>query len=370
MEIVFWLALLLLAWTYVLFPAGMLLRGALAPPQRFGPLRPGSEPAVTAVLAVRNEAHALEGRVANLLAQEYPADRLDVVIACNGCTDDTVAVAEAIAAREPRVRVVVSAADEGKAGALNLGVGSATGELIVFADARQRFAPDAVRRLVETFADPAVGAVSGRLVIGEADDAAVRGVGLYWGLETRLRLAQSRTGSVVGATGAIYALRRHLFTPVPPNLILDDVYLPMRAVLAGYRVLLRPEAMAYDTPAAQAGTEYRRKLRTMTGNVQLVRVMPELLAANQNPLFMRYASHKLARVLSPALVVALIVSGIIQPVLLPKLISVGALGVIGLGVIGLVLPSRVLSVPVAFTLVQAAALAALMRPTRDASTVW
>jgi cellulose synthase/poly-beta-1,6-N-acetylglucosamine synthase-like glycosyltransferase len=369
-EILFWLALTALVWTYVLFPATMLLRGLLAPAPRYEPLRPGAEPTVTVVLAVRDEARSLEARIANLLAQDYPADRLDLVVACNGCTDDSVAIAGAVAARECRVRLVVSAADEGKAGAVNAGVAAAKGELIVFADARQRFAPDAVRRLAETLADPTVGAVSGRLVIGEADDAAGRGIGLYWRFETALRLAQSRAGSVIGATGAIYAIRRGLFVPVPANLILDDVFVPMMIVLRRHRVALRPDALAVDAAAAGPGAEYRRKLRTMTGNLQLVRAVPQLLSPVHNQLFVRFVSHKLLRVLSPLAVVVTVVGGLLSTAVVPTSIASVLLLVLLLGAVGLVTSSRVLAVPVAFVVVQAAAAAALLRPTRDAASVW
>jgi poly-beta-1,6-N-acetyl-D-glucosamine synthase len=370
LKIAFWLLAAAVAWTYLLFPVGVLLRGAARRAPRFAPLPAGSEPTVSVVLAARNEAERLERRIENLLAQDYPRERLQVVVVCNTCTDDSAGVARTVAQRDSRVEVLVSDADQGKAGALNLGVGHARGEIVVFADARQLFAPDAVRRLVEAFADPSVGAVSGRLVIGPSRKAAVRGMGIYWWLETHFRAAQSRTGSVIGATGAIYAVRRALVPRVPPHLILDDVFIPMQVVLRGFRVLLRPEAVAHDTPSGRTRLEYRRKLRTMTGNVQLLRALPDLLSARRNPFFVRYLSHKVMRVLTPLLLVLLAALGALLPLWPYRASAATVAGLAVLGVVGLLLPLRLLALPAAFVVVQWAALVALLRPGRDASAVW
>jgi cellulose synthase/poly-beta-1,6-N-acetylglucosamine synthase-like glycosyltransferase len=199
---VFWTLLAAVAWCYAGYPLFIAAQARLRP----RPLRPATDavsPRVTVVLAVRNERLALRRRVENLLAQRYPAERLDVIVACNGAVDGTEALARELAAADPRVRVLLSPAALGKAGALNAAVAAATADVVVFADARQRFAPDAVARLVEPFGDPGVGAVTGRLLVERADQASVEGVRLYWGLESRLRDAESRSGSVVGATGAI-----------------------------------------------------------------------------------------------------------------------------------------------------------------------
>jgi hypothetical protein len=168
-----------------------------------------------------------------------------------------------------------------------------------------------------------VGAVSGRLVIGGAESAAVRGVGMYWTLESRLRAAQADTGSVMGVTGAIYAVRRELYTAVPPNLILDDVFVPMQVILRGRRVGFRPEAVAFDSASAETNSEYRRKLRTMTGNIELLRTMPELLSPCKNPFFSRYLSHKVLRLASPVLLLVVLLTGVMLP-LWPEGLIAGA----------------------------------------------
>ncbi|HEX6049784.1 MAG TPA: glycosyltransferase family 2 protein [Gemmatimonadaceae bacterium] len=369
MELIFWLLLLTVAWCYGGYPLFVAARARLHPRPLKRPARP-IRPSVSVVLAVRNERSTLERRVANLFAQDYPADRLGVVIACNGSQDGTEELARELAAREPRISVVQSPAERGKAGAINLAVEAATGDVVVFADARQTFAPDAVARLVEPFGDPGVGAVTGALLVERADHASVEGVRMYWGLEMRLRDAESRSGSVVGATGAIYAIRRFLFEPVPANLILDDVYVPLRIAMRGNRVVMSTDAIAYDVPASDQKLEYARKRRTMVGNIQLVREVPDLLSPVHNPLFLRFFSHKVLRLLTPFCFVALLLvsAAIAEPLYLAFFTA--ELAVYVLGIVGLTVSVPALSVPSAFVLLHAAVFAAAWRWRDDASRVW
>lgn len=296
-EVGFWVALLVVVGGYVGYPLVLAVWARLAPrPVRRAPIFPS----VTVVVAVRDEGRLIEARIADLLAAEYPAERLDLVVVSDGSTDDTEARAGAVARSEPRVRVLALPAPLGKAAALNAGVAAARGEIVVFADARQRFAPDAIRRLVEGFADPSVGVVSGRLVL--LDDAGTpigSGLGLYWRHELWLRARESEVGSMLGATGAIYAIRRSLYRPIPAETILDDVLIPMQAVLAGSRVVFEPRAVAYDLVAASSGQEFARKVRTLFGNYQLVALCPALLSPRANPLLGRFVAHKLARLAVP-----------------------------------------------------------------------
>lgn len=369
LEISFWSLITVVAWCYVGYPLFMIVLARLRPrPVRS--LAPARAPMVSVVIAVRNERSQLARRVANILEQEYPAARLDVVVACNGSTDGSEEIASELASGDPRVRVVVSAAEEGKAGALNAAIAAATGDVIVLADARQSFASDAVRQLVRPFADPSVGAVTGRLLVKRSELASVEGVRLYWGMETRLRDAESRSGSVVGATGAIYAVRRALFPQVPVNLILDDVYVPLRIAMAGHRVVMASDAIAYDVPAGNQRAEYARKRRTMVGNLQLLRVVPALLSPVRNPLFVRYVSHKLLRLVAPFCFIAMLVISAMLAAPLYRAFFLAQLAVYLLGIVGLFVSTPLLSVPAAFVLVHAAVLAAVWRWRHDASTVW
>jgi poly-beta-1,6-N-acetyl-D-glucosamine synthase len=357
-----------MAWCYIGYPVFIAMRAALHPrPAANGSGSPTARVAV--VLAVRNEARAIEARIVNLLEQEYPADRLNVYVACNGCQDDTVAVVERLTRENPRVRLVVSPGNEGKSGALNRGVAAASeAEIIVFADARQTFAPDAIKCLVSSFAQADVGAASGRLIVGGTAAGAVKGVRAYVGFERWLRGAESRSGSVVGATGAIYAIRRALFETMPPNIILDDVYTPLRIAMRGGRVVMAADALAYDVPAKNTRMEFTRKRRTMVGNIQLIAALPGILSP-RNPLLLRYLSHKILRLLTPVCCLGMLLVSALLPGIYRAFFA-AELSVYLLGLAGLLFPLPFLSFPSAFVLMNGAIIAAALRWRDDAAKVW
>jgi cellulose synthase/poly-beta-1,6-N-acetylglucosamine synthase-like glycosyltransferase len=205
----------------------------------------------------------------------------------------------------------MSAARGGKASALNRGLARATGAVVVFADARQLFETRAIRELAANFADESVGAVSGELILLDAEGrVAGDAVGLYWRYEKKLRAMESDIHSVPGTTGAIYAIRRSLFEPLPAQTVLDDVVIPMRIVLRGKRALFDPAARAYDTVAASPEIEYDKKRRTLMGNYELLVEMPELLLPWRNPIFVQLLSHKVGRLVIPYCLVALLLSNL------------------------------------------------------------
>jgi cellulose synthase/poly-beta-1,6-N-acetylglucosamine synthase-like glycosyltransferase len=370
-EFLFWLFAISVGWCYVGYPVLVATKARWRPrPIKRDKVyaRPLS---VSVLLAVRNEAAVLGRRVANLLNQSYPNDLLRVVIICNGSTDGSDEIAENIARQSDRVEVVHSAGEQGKSGALNRGIAHADdADVFVFADARQLFAPDAINELLASFADTDVGAVSGRLIVKRANDTAVEGVRLYWGFESWLRLCESRCGSVVGATGAIYAVRRDLVTTLPSSLILDDVYQPMRVAMKGKRVVLAENALAFDEAAHDQRSEYRRKRRTMVGNLQLLSVLPDLLSPRKNPLFLRYVSHKLLRLLTPFCCLGLLALGFAIGGLFYGTASILLLTAYVFGALGLLLRLPLLSLPAAFVLMQLVILDAATRWNQNASQVW
>jgi cellulose synthase/poly-beta-1,6-N-acetylglucosamine synthase-like glycosyltransferase len=288
-------------------------------------------PDISIIIAARNEGARLPARVRNLLDLDYPAARRQIIVASDGSTDDTL---DQLAAFGGAVEVV-SLPPGGKAAALNAAVARARHDLVVFADARQMFAADALRQLAAPFADPSVGAVTGELLLDcesalfsnqrtendrrrlqaaqrrGAIDRRVRtdrrmasstiadGVGVYWRYEKELRRHESAVWSTLGATGAIYAMRRQLWRPLPPETILDDVLTPMRVVLAGYRVVFNDAARAFDRAAVDADAESRRKVRTLAGNYQILLLEPRLLLPWRNPVWWQYVSHKIGRLLVP-----------------------------------------------------------------------
>jgi cellulose synthase/poly-beta-1,6-N-acetylglucosamine synthase-like glycosyltransferase len=322
MEAVFWAAFSLVFYVYAGYPLVLAVWARVAARgwQRVsGDLLP-----VSIVLAARNEASRLPQRIENLLALDYPADLLEIVVVSDGSTDRT---AHALApyttagpgdGPAPRVRLIELAPHGGKAAALNAGVAAARHDTIVFADARQRFAPDAVRHLVANFADPAVGAVSGELVLdcedGASPSSASDSVGAYWQFEKWLRAQESAIDSMLGATGAIYAMRRACWRPLPEGTILDDVLAPMRAVLAGWRVVVEPRARAFDVTAPDVAAESRRKTRTLAGNYQVLALEPAILVPGRNRVWVQYVSHKLGRLAVPWALLILLAVGMMLAV--------------------------------------------------------
>jgi poly-beta-1,6-N-acetyl-D-glucosamine synthase len=308
-----WLSLALAAYTFVGYP---LLAMLLA--RRYGGTprssdEPSNLPELTVVVAARNEAAGIASRVANLLASDYPAERLQIIVVDDGSDDDT--AQHAAAGADARVRVVRLPQPLGKAAALTEAMQQVRTPLTVFADARQRFAPDALRRLAAPFADPGVGAVAGELLIGPAstEGDAVAGNGMYWRIERALREAEARLGWAHAASGAIYAIRTRLFRPIPPGLLLDDVYTPLQVVRQGLRIWAARDAVAYDVASSELSREFRRKLRTLAGNWQLIAAQRWLLDPRGNPVFFAWISHKLARLIAPwALLAALLTAAIAE----------------------------------------------------------
>jgi cellulose synthase/poly-beta-1,6-N-acetylglucosamine synthase-like glycosyltransferase len=264
----------------------------------------GDPPAVSVVLASAADERAIRARVADLLATTYPGALLQVVVGLDVARGE--AAVSQLEGMDARVTVVRGDAPGGKAATLNAAVRAARHELLVFADTAQRFNPDAVSALVTSLADPAMGAVSGMLDlpgINGKPTLAER----YWRYERWLRQWEARLHSSVGVTGAIYAMRRALWVPLPAGLILDDVYVPMRLVLAGWRVGFTDRARAHDTRQFAAGQEYLRKVRTLTGNIQVCAWLPAVLSPVRNPIWIQFVFHKLLRLLTPYLALCVVV---------------------------------------------------------------
>jgi poly-beta-1,6-N-acetyl-D-glucosamine synthase len=312
MELLFWGSILLVAYVYAGYPLFLALWSRLAArPVRKRPAT--SErlwPPVSVVVAAHNEAARLPGRIRNLLAQEYPGS-FEIVVVSDGSTDATSPV---LVPFMDRIRVI-DLPRGGKPLALNAGVAAATGEILVFADARQSFAPDAIAQLVANFDDQDVGGVTGALVLdceGQVarNSAAGDGVGLYWKYEKWLRRHESRVRSTLGATGAIYAIRRSVWQPLPAETLLDDVLTPMRIVLAGKRIVFEERARAFDRVVSDNRTETRRKIRTLAGNYQILRLEPRLLVPVVNPVWLQYASHKIGRLVVPWALISTFVASV------------------------------------------------------------
>jgi biofilm PGA synthesis N-glycosyltransferase PgaC len=301
----FWIAVGLIVYTYAGYVVWLQLRAWLRPRVV---KRAANEPMVSVLMVVRNEEAALRGKLENLLKLDYPAELCQIVVVSDGSTDGTENILREYAGN-PRIHVVLNQLSRGKAAGLNDGMAMVQGDIVLFTDARQYIESDALRLLMESFVDPKVGAVSGELMLGDPRKGeSYRGMGLYWQVEKRIRELESAGGSVVGATGALYAVRRELVVEVPADTLIDDVYTPMHVVRQGARVLFDPRAKAWDIPNLGEQREFRRKVRTLTGNYQLLQLSPWLLGVG-NPIWFEFVSHKLMRLLAPfLLLIALITS--------------------------------------------------------------
>ncbi len=324
-QALFWLAGALVGWTYAGFPALVVLRARLRPRPH---ARADITPSVSVVIAAHDEEASIGERVDNLLALDYPADCLEIVIASDGSTDGTAATAARRG--DPRVRVL-DLPRVGKAAALNSAVEASKGSIIVFSDANTTFASDAVRVLVRSFADDEVGGVAGNQVYGsdspEAHRATAAGVGerRYWDMDRLVKLAESRGGNVISATGAIYAVRRELFRPVPDG-VTDDFVTSTQVVRQGRRLVFEPDAVAVEPVAGAGSREYGRKVRIMTRGLRGVATARELLDPRRSGFYaLQLLTHKVLRrmVVVPLLVVAAVTPSLWNEGVIYRVAAVG-----------------------------------------------
>lgn len=306
MTAVFIVSISIILYTYVGYPLFLAVWGTLRR-RRFE--KRYQQVPVSIVLAVHNEEDNIRARIENLLHQDYPQELVELIVVSDGSTDRTVDVAED--AGNERTRILSLKDMQGKAAAVTLGIENASHDIVVFADARQRFAENALAELIAAFCDANIGAVSGELLFVKGDGGDVReGVGLYWKYEKFIRRMESAVDSVVGATGSIYAVRRELAAPLPPHTLLDDLLIPMRVVLQGFRVVFIRSAKAYDKVSKKTSEEFARKVRTLAGNFQAFALEPSLLNPMKNRIFFQMLSHKVMRLFVPYFCVAALVSNI------------------------------------------------------------
>jgi len=294
---IFYLSLAVLMYTYFIYPLYMFTRAKIAPKRVHKD--EGYTPSVSVVFSVHNEEASVGQKIANILENGYSQDRLEVLVGSDGSDDGT----NGILSRAVNTAVKASIFEKrrGKISVVKELVSRATGEIIVFCDTRQMFEKGAIRNLVSNFADKSIGCVSGDLIFERAagSTGASTGVGLYWTYEQFIRRAESAVHSMIGAAGAIYAIRKELYQAPPDNTILDDVYIPLAIARRGYRCILDSASRAYDKPSSRPRQEYARKVRTLTGNFQIFVMFKELLVPFKSAVAIPLVSHKLMRTASP-----------------------------------------------------------------------
>ncbi len=365
--LVFWASLAIVAYTFAGYPLLMHLL-ARSRPRPLELADPPPTPMVTVIVAAYNSGGMIAERVRNLLDSDYPGDRLDVIVTSDGSTDDTASAAALDGGG--RVRVLDFPERRGKPACLNDAFAAATGEIVVLADSRQRFERDAIARLVRNFADPRVGAVSGELEIAPSESGVGQGIGGYWKLERRLRADESKSGSAVGCTGAIYAVRRELFRPVPSDTLIDDVVIPLTIAASGARIHFEREARAHDPQPLDPSRERQRKRRTLGGNFQMLFRHPAWLFPWGHPLWWRIASHKYLRILAPGFLVAALATNLwlARDSALYAALAVPHLGLYAAGALGATTglsKYRAFSLPASFLFLNLMSVAGLFYYLRD-----
>jgi cellulose synthase/poly-beta-1,6-N-acetylglucosamine synthase-like glycosyltransferase len=361
MKLLFWLSFWFIGYTYVGYPLLLWLQSRMAGKKiRKDPIMP----TVSVVISALNEEGRIGPRLDNLLAQRYPAENLEIIVVSDGSSDGTGEIVRSFAERN--VRLLELSGSRGKAVAVNLGVAESRGEVVVFADARQKFEPDVVANLAANFADPQVGCVSGELMLVEDAGCAIgHQMGAYWKYEKWIRKTESRTGSMVGATGAIYAIRRSLYQSLPEGTILDDVLTPMKMVMQGCRTVFDGDAIAFDAVSKDVKQEWTRKVRTLAGNWQLLVLAPALMLPWRNPGWWRFLSHKVFRLLVPYCLIALFAASLLQPGIFYRAAASLQFAFYGMALTGALLPAarsiRLVSLGYFFMVLNAAAVAGFWR---------
>lgn len=311
---VFWLATGLLCYCYIAYPVALLTMVG-APPKPTGTPATDDLPEVAVIVAAFNEETHIGARIANLLAQDYPADKLTILVGSDGSTDRTVSIAGAVT--DPRVKLLSFSQNRGKASVLNDCVQQAAADILVFTDANTVFQPDTVKVLVSRLGT-GIGAVCGELIL-EAPKSGENADYQYWGVERRLKAAESHIGGLLGANGGVYAIRKALYQPIAPDCICDDFTIAMNIAVAGHRVVYEPSAIAFEDTPSDTLSEYHRRVRIGIGNYQALFRHPNYLFGGSAALSLTYFSHKVLRWLTPHLLMfALVCSALLsaQPLFL------------------------------------------------------
>jgi cellulose synthase/poly-beta-1,6-N-acetylglucosamine synthase-like glycosyltransferase len=310
LAVCFWLCLAGVGYAYLGYPLLVccLARWFGRRPQA-GFLNDDDLPTLSLLIAAHNEEAVIDERVRNALALDYPADKLEIVVACDGCSDATAAIVAQYAYRG--VRLLDYRQRRGKATVLNDSFAVLNGDIVMLSDANTNTEASAARKLVRWFRDAGVGVVCGRLVL--TDPGTGQNVdSVYWKYETLLKRCEGQLGALLGTNGAIYAIRRELFQPIPANTILDDLVIPLRARLqTGCDIIYDAQAIAYEETPANVRAEFRRRSRIGAGGFQSIGLLSKLLNPRCGWIALTFLSHKVLRWLCPFLLVGLMLSNLL-----------------------------------------------------------
>jgi cellulose synthase/poly-beta-1,6-N-acetylglucosamine synthase-like glycosyltransferase len=305
---VFWSSVGLLLYVYAGYP---LLLALLALLGRRRPAEPGHEPFLTVLIAAYNEEVHIGEKLRQTLALDYPADKLEVLVASDGSTDGTDEIVRSFP--DPRVRLVRVHPRLGKTNAQNVAVREARGEVVVFSDATTRYHPQALRFLAASYAEPAVGAVSGHYKYFDPEGGSPTGLGsvAFWSYENLIKMMQSRIHTITGCCGCIYSVRRDLYTQLPPDII-SDLVQPLWVIKQGRRVVFEDRALAHEETTKSTSEEFSMRVRVATRGMRGLLSVPELLTPWKHPwISFQLWSHKILRWLVPVYLLALLAASLV-----------------------------------------------------------
>lgn len=309
MQVLLWSSLLLISYAYVGYPLllWLLTRGRQTQPDKTIESNSRPLPRVSIIIAAYKEEAVILERLNNLAKLDYPIDQLEVLIGCDGNEDLTGELVRTY--DNEQIRLIQFEQRRGKASVLNDCVPKATGEIIVFSDANTNMEPQCIKQLVRHFQDESVGCVCGQLIL--EDPATGKNVdGLYWKYENFLKHCETKIGAVLGVNGALYALRKSLYVPIPPDTIIDDFLIGMQVHFTGQRLIYDDTALAREETATSVQAEFKRRIRIGTGAFQSLKYLKGLLNPRFGSIAFAFWSHKLLRWLCPAFMVLALVTNL------------------------------------------------------------
>jgi cellulose synthase/poly-beta-1,6-N-acetylglucosamine synthase-like glycosyltransferase len=306
-ELLFWLSIAAIAYTYLIYPFVLWLINAIS---KVVIKREEIQPSVSLIISAYNEEQVMEERIKNCLSLDYPKEKLEIIIGSDASTDETNSIINKYEAFG--VKLVNYAVRSGKVNVLNRIIPVAKGEIVILSDANTICSEDTVKKIVRSFADPTVGCVCGKLILRTPDKASGGELeGVYWRYENILKTMEGKRGALLGANGGIYAFRKELFDSVPSNTIVEDFVIPMKILIKGYKVAYAPDAIAYEDTSKSLADEHVRKIRIGAGVYQAILLtLPMLNIFRGFPSF-AYWSHKVLRWLVPFFLIAILITNLL-----------------------------------------------------------
>ena len=314
--IAFWISSIVLFYVYFGYPILILFLSKLLPKPfaKFSEeeLQDGSLlPAISIFIPAYNEEPVIEKKIRNTLDLDYPKDKIEIIVASDGSDDKTVEIANLYS---DKIQLMAYDVREGKTGLINKTIPKLKGEIIIFSDASAMLAVNALKELISPFKDPKIGSVSGLYILRDATSTSrAEGEGFYWHYETFLKTNESTFYSILGAHGALYALRKSLFRALPPKAINDDYILPMYGVQQKRRAVYEPNAVAVEEGTTSVLGEMKRRIRISVGNFQQLFLLRKLLNPFRGRIAFEFLSHKFLRSFSFLLMIILFISNIFIP---------------------------------------------------------